>query len=150
MCAWIRCCGGTSKKKGVIYKDGVFNVGMDNPGSYTYTGGATSVAANLLSDKFVLPLSGSNITWSIIGTSVKFDFTNFNTLKVRCKGISGSSNFGVSSAKNMAWDNRLAYGVVTSQVEHVITVDVSSITEGYIFFDGYYNSSYEVYEIWCE
>ena len=76
-----------------IYKDGVFSVGMDNPGDYLFTNGAYSYPATLQGNKFILPTATSNpANWECIGTSLKFNFTNYSVLKVRCKYLTPGAN----------------------------------------------------------
>ena len=134
-----------------IYENGAFNVGVDNPGAYTYTSGFTTVGATLQIDKFIATGAGSTKSGAI-GTTNVFDFTNYNVLKVRCKCLAGVSNdIIVSSTQANANGSLLAHGGITSTSEHIVSIDVSSVTTAYLsFFAVFSGCSFEVYEIWVE
>ena len=150
--AWVRCCGGKSKK-GIIYKDGVFVVGMDNPGSYTAPG-YTVVGATLSSDKFTIGPTNSGSILAVLGTTSKFDFTNYTRLFVRAKGLGAAASkvlVDLCSAKASFGYNRLISSLnIQSNTEMTYTIDVTSINDAYLVFNNDGISQCEVYEVWCE
>lgn len=155
--AWVRCCGGASTKKGEIYKEGVWTVGIDNPGSYSQSG-YTIIGGTLGADKFTIGPTGGGTRIACLGTTNKFDFTNFSLLNVRCKGItkydSSHNTYGtvrLLSAKTLgSGTNVIPITKIVSNNEHIITIDVSSVSEAYLAFQCDANETSEVYEIWCQ
>lgn len=154
--AWVRCCGGSAKKQNVIYKDGVWNVAIDNPGSYTQQNWNT-IGGTLQTDRFKFGPCGSQQI-AALGTSNKFDFTNYSLLNVRCKGLtkydSSHNTYGtvklVSTKTNYSSAQVIPISKISSTVEHTISIDVSSVSEAYLLFQGDVGESAEVYEIWCQ
>ena len=144
--AWIRAMGG-AKKLSAIYKDGVFNVPTDNPGSYTFQGSAM-IPATLASNKFTV--AGSTGSTACIGTSGIFDFTNYNVLKVRCKVLTGNFRVFLSGSKTNYNISPYSNTEVTSTSEHTVTIDVSSLTTAYLCFSAQNVASGEIYEVTVE
>ena len=138
-------------KKNYIYKNGVFKVGVDNPGAYTYAAQLTSQGLTLDTNKFVIGPSASSAYVCILGTSSLFDFTNYTTLNVRCKKLaSGNAQIAITPTKtNIMYNTTIREGIASTS-EHVVTIDVSALTTAYLCFYGGVNDIADVYEIWCE
>ena len=153
--AWVRCCGGTAKKSKILYENGSWNIGYDNPGGYTYTG-ITAHGATLNPSNFVL--NGSSSSVGVIGTSVKVDLTNIDIVKINVKKQSGQT-YGASllirSSKNLAngSDNIVIQGIPNISDYTEIVADVSALTgEYYICITTITDASVQVEcnKIWLE
>lgn len=132
-----------------IYENGIFNVGIDNPGTYVYTAGWTSNPATLDTLKVIVPVSSAPSTMTVIGTSGLYDFSSKSVLKVRCKVTSSNMRIFICTDKTDIAGSLLSNTNVTSTVDHVESIDISAVTNAYLCF-GTTNGSGEIYEISCE
>ena len=112
-----------------LYKDGVWNVGYENPGSYQWQS-STKSPFTLAADK----MTSSTSVDSQIGTTNLIDVTNYNTLHVVAKGITAYGGscaaFGVKTSKNFdVADMTGSITTVGSTVDY--NIDVSSKTTVY-------------------
>ncbi|MBO7131670.1 hypothetical protein J6V85_00155 [Candidatus Saccharibacteria bacterium] len=145
---------GASKSK--IYENGAFGPGMENPGAYVLSPGTQplSVGALIQADRFVLDSNNAINTAAIIGTASQFDFTPYSNLYIRCKGLTDYNNIygqiALSSSKTNVQGSLIASANITSNSEHTIIIDVSSVTNAYISFNTVSIRTWECYEIWAE
>lgn len=157
----FRMGGGTisKSKEQIIYDNGSWSVGYDNPGEY-YRTGWTVIGGTLGTNKITLSVNSAN-TVSLIGISSPINITKYSTLHVLCKGVtttSGSSYYGtivISSTKEYSNATNPPYkGLdITSNVEHEVAMDISELSgNGYISIRTQINTavnrSCEVYKIW--
>ena len=146
--AFVRCTSGAKEKKNVLYKDGVWNVAYDNPGSYTFGSNPTS--------NFTIgvdSLIGDTSHYNVIGTHDKIDVTNYSLLHFKAKRITmagdncGYGCYTPSKTINTSDStSRALFGSVADFVDYV--VDVSAQTEVYIAVTCSASRACEVSEIY--
>lgn len=140
----------TPEEKVYLYKNGVWNVGYDNPGEYTNSWGADDTGFEILSDKLRnLPMDGYA---KLIGTTQKVDVSNYDTLHFVAKSITNISGRGAEGFVNndsKIYDPNLANVKFTTIGEKVdYALDISTRTLCYIGIFGPSLAECEVYEIY--
>ena len=128
----------------MIYKDGTWYVGYENPGSYLYAGsqaqGFTLNPTNIYSD------TGSQ---SLLGTAEPIDLTGYDTLHFVAKAISQTAAGSILSSKNATFQTGVEINVIGQSVDY--SADISSINESkYIGMWSIIGSSVEIYEIYLD
>ena len=124
--AWVRCCGGTKKPENVIFKNGVFETSILNPGGLYHNNESTRTEGFNL---------GANITNK--QTAGKFynaiafldiDFANINSLKFKYSAAQNSLElyYGTITSGNISATTRLGTLYGGSDLTQVI--DVSAIS----------------------
>lgn len=112
-----------------------------------------------IGDTIKLIVGEMHAGWVGVGTSEKYDLRGVSTLKCQFKGDSSKVNnvsvgarFGVTTAKIVSGTNSYTWAAETicTTLDSLITlsVDVSSVDEGYISFFGLLSG--EIYNIWVE
>ena len=148
--AWLRAMGGGSSEKTYLYKDGVWTVGYDNPGSYTF--GSNPVSGFTLD---VSSFIGDTSHYNVIGTTSKIDVTGKTTLHFKAKSITffgDNCGFGcywsTKAIPTSTYTNRTLFGSSTSFVDYAL--DITGQSEIYIAAFSSANRACEVSEIYLE
>lgn len=140
----MRGGGGAEPTRMFLYKDGVWNVGYDNPGGYTYSGN-TPTGFTLDTDK----MYSSTNALQMIGTTNKVDLSNYTTLHVVAKALAAECDFGIFNGKGTDRVGVSAIATIGSVVDYAL--DVSLLNGSYyIAIWSIVASACEVYEIYLE
>lgn len=143
--AWVRCCGGSSKgQKKMLYDNGAWSVSYLNPGTYAYSNAGSGWV--LESDKF----STTSAIGSIIGSAIPVDCTDFTTLHIKAKHISGGAGTTgfISTQANYTGGVIRTVAITTIGQEVDYTLDVSDRTTAYFGVISVSGNVDEVYEIY--
>ena len=145
MCAWVRCCGGSAKRKLSLYENGTWKVGYDNYGSYYYTGiGAPYYGWVLNSDRFTSVANQTNI----IGTSNTINVTDYTKLHVVAKSVTNEGGFSGMACVGTSKDVQPATKVnITNGSYTEYIIDVTNMTNVYISFFSHGNRVCDVKEV---
>lgn len=145
MCAWIRACGGTAKRK-YLYKEGDDNVALTGgltTSGYSYMSGSTTVPANVVVGANNISVKATTTsTNALIGTTILLDVTDLNSISVKyennsventitlpCDTLTGSYyfNFGQNRSSN---NENIFFAQLSSSKTNTYTNRVARIGAG--------------------
>ena len=142
--AWIRCCGGTSKKKKYLYAEGVFGFTYENPGSYRWYGQTPNPTV----------LTGNKISFTgtlqMLGSTAKLDLTDYSTLHIKAKVTSGHLQCSLSTSSKSEVGNVANLNMGNIGVTDEYVLNVAPLTEIYLMLLSNGSNTGEIYEIWLE
>ena len=128
--AWVRCCGGSSKKK-FIYDDGTLYIGV---GTYQYTvnGGAAPTAGGSLENTGTsLRFKKTGYTGVTSWISDEIDVTNINSITIDVSGFSSVDSYFAGVTNSGLVNNYIGVNQITINSTGLFTIDTSALTGNY-------------------
>lgn len=124
--------GGVAPQQRILYEEGSWGVGYDNPGGYTYAGVSTFGATLNPSS---VTLNGASGSVGCIGTTLKIDITNARLLKIRAKKTAGQvygATVLIRTTKTLSDSNVVASISIPNANDYTeYAVDVSTLSGEY-------------------